>query len=294
MHQSASRLSRRGFLGWFGGLVGVGLLGPSPADAAPSVSDTATILEQKPGLGSCGPCAVGNSFLHGDAPARRAFDALPGPDPAARLDALIARYGTRPSETYGPSRGRFAPGLGICTDDVPLLVNDLCTDAKLPPVHGQWLDALPAEADNQRAHLRRVHTTLRAALARGLPPILEVRAFTSNPTGSKEPWANFYAHWLALLAVEPAELPANASGFACRFADSFTGRIVPGFAYAERFRPFAATRGFGIGANGSKSWRWLNGHPYVLLQLPDVPMNLETAPPAARAVIALTYMVARG
>ena len=136
---------------------------------------------------------------------------------------------------------------------------------------------------------------LAGALARGLPPIVEVRAFCADPKGgSGQSWTNLFAHWLALIEVDPAGLDAKASGFACRFADSFTGRVINGFAYAERFRPFQATRGFTMRADGVKDWHWISGHPYVLLNIPDVPLDIEGRPWHERSVVALTYAVLRG
>ena len=104
---------------------------------------------------------------------------------------------------------------------------------------------------------------------------------------------NLYAHWLALIAVEPATLPPRASGFSCRFADSFTGRVIPGFAYAEFYRPFNATRGFSLKADGTKDWHWLSGHPYVLLNVPDLPLTIQTRPWHERTLVALTYAAHR-
>ena len=288
------RFSRRGFLGLLGLTGGAAASGAWAAPAGAAVAAAASeVIEQVPGAGSCGPCALANALLHGDPAARRAFENLPGANSCQRLDALIARYGNHPSETYGPRRGRFVAGAGIATDDMPFLANDLFSAAGLPTVRGTFLDQLPSERDNERAHLRRVHGLFQAALAHGLPPILEVRAFATDHASPKSLWTNFYAHWLTLLSVDPAELPTAASGFACRFADSFTGRVIPGFAYAERFRPFKATRGFTVRADGSKDWHWLDGHPYILLQLPDVPMNLESYPEQERSLIALTYLVSR-
>ena len=107
------------------------------------------------------------------------------------------------------------------------------------------------------------------------------------------PWVNLYAHWLAILGVEPTVLPTGAGGFACRFADSYTGRVIMGFAYAELWRPFMATRGFTLKADGTKDWHWLSGHPFVLLDLPDLPLTIQTRPPGVRTFVALTFAVHR-
>ena len=149
---------------------------------------------------------------------------------------------------------------------MPFLANDFLGAAGLPAVSGSWLDQQAGE-DGQ-AQLRRFHGLCRSGLASGFPPVVEVRAFSADATGFKPSWVNLYAHWMALLSVQPEELPPGASGFSCQFADSVTGRVVPAFAYAETFRPFMATRGFSLRADGGKDWHWLIGHPYILLNLP--------------------------
>ena len=73
-----------------------------------------------------------------------------------------------------------------------------------------------------------------------------------------------------------------------------TGRIIPAFAYAEINRPFMATRGFALRADGGKDWHWLTGHPYILLDLPDLPLTIQTRPWHERTFVALTYMLRRG
>lgn len=286
-HQTPGGFSRRVFLRLIAALTGAGLWNSRAASAA-----DAEVIEQKPGQGACGPCALGNALLHGDADGRRGFGKLPGATPAARVDTLIARYGSKPSETYGSARGRFVAGLGLTVEDMPFLANDFFTDAGLPGVRGDWLDQNANE--DERAHLRRVHGLFKTALAAGFPPIVEVRAFGADPAGApKAPWINVYAHWLTLVGVEPMELSAKGSGFLCRFADSFTGRVVLAFAYAERFRRFAATRGFSMNRDGTKDWHWIEGHPYILLNLPDVPLNVESRSWHEREVVAITYLVHR-
>jgi hypothetical protein len=285
--------SRRKFLAYLS-LSGGGAFSGRAALAAAAAggSPTPEVIEQKPQEGACGPCALANALLNGDAAGRRAFRALPGNDSAQRVETLISRYGAKPSETYGSKRGRFLSGAGLTCEDMPFLANDLLGASGLAPVRGNWLDQVGNE--DERTHLQRLHGLFKSSLARGLPPVVEVRAFSADPTASKQPsWVNVYAHWLALIGVEPAELPAKSSGFTCRFADSFTGRVIPGFAYAERFRPYMATRGFTLRANGDKDWHWLSGHPYVLLALPDVPLAVESRPWHERVAVAFTYMVHR-
>jgi hypothetical protein len=284
----AAGFSRRKFLAWLG-LSGAGAISSGAATA--SASPSPEVILQKDQEGACGPCALANALLNGDAAGRHAFHTLPGANSADRVETLISRYGTRPSETYGNRRGRFVFGAGLTCEDMPFLANDVLGAAGLPRVRGDWLDQVPNE--DERAHLQRVHGLFKASLGKGLPPVVEVRAFSADPSSSKPAWINVYAHWLALIGIEPLELPPKSSGFSCRFADSFTGRVIPGFAYAERFRPFMATRGFSLRPNGDKDWHWLSGHPYVLLDLPDVPLDVESRPWHDRTVVAFTYMIHR-
>ncbi len=279
--------SRRTFLSLLG-LSGAGALTGRAVNG--EGGGTQEVLRQRNGEGSCGPCAIGNALLRGDAAGRKAFGALPGGTGDARVDVLVARYGTRPSETYGKGRARFEAGQGITNDDMACLANDFLRDSGLPGVRGQWLDR--AGEETGVAHTRRVHGQLRESLARGLPAVVEIRSFAADPGSSKEPWVNLSAHWLALASVEP-ELAVEALGFSCRFADSSSGRVIPAFVSAEIFRPFNATRGFRLRADGSKDWLWVTGRPYLLLTLPDLPMYANTRPPSARAFIALTYMLQR-
>ena len=282
-------LSRRSFLTLLG-LSGVGATTGRASGGSVDRAETPEVLRQRDGEGSCGPCAVGNSLLRGDAASRRAFGALPGGTADARLEALIIRYGRQPSETYGPRRMRFEPGQGIANDDLLHLASDFLVASGLPDVRGQWLDRAGEEAGV--AHTRRIHGLLRGSLTRGLPAVVEIRSFAADPTSTKEPWLNLSAHWLALASVD-AELAAEALGFGCRFADSSSGREISAFVYSEIFRPFNATRGFRLKPDGSKEWFWLTGRPYLLLTIPDLPMYANTRGNSARTLVALTYLLAR-
>ena len=203
---------------------------------------------------------------------------------------MIARYGRRPSEVYGRTRMRYEPDLGVTNDDLVSLTNDLLADSHLPEVRGQWLDRVGQETGT--AHTRRVHDLLKGSLARGLPAIVEIRGYAADAISLNDPWLNLSAHWMALSSVEP-ELAPEALGFWCRFADSSSGREVPAFVYAEIFRPFNATRGFRLKPDGSKEWIWITGRPFLLLTIPDLPMYANTRGNSARALVALTYLLAR-
>ncbi len=279
--------SRRAFLALLG-LSGAGALTGRAANG--EGGGTQEVLRQRNGEGSCGPCAIGNALLRGDAAGRKAFGALANGTADARVDALVARYGTKPSETYGSKRARFEPAQGIANDDLVYVANDFLRDNALAGVRGQWLDRAGEETGT--AHIRRVHGLLRASLAHGLPAIVEIRSFAADPSSSKEPWANLSAHWLALASVE-TDLAAEALGFGCRFADSSSGRVIPAFVSVDIFRPFNATRGFKLRADGSKEWLWLTGRPYLQLTIPDLPMYANTRPNSARSLVALTYTLQR-
>ncbi len=286
----AAALSRRAFLALLG--TAASGLPVSRALAAVAEPEAGVVAQKGVGEAACGPCAVANALAHGDPATRRAFRELAPGSMEARVTALIARYGAKPSETYGSKRGRFSPDAGLTAADMPFLVNDVLAASALPRARGDWLDAQSGE--DERGQLRRVHALLAGSLARGLPPVVEVRAFCADPgPGRSLPWINLYAHWLALVGVEPLTLPAGASSFVCRFADSYTGRVIPGFAYAELYRPYMATRGFSLRADGTKDWHWLSGHPFVLLNLPDLPLTIQTRPWNERTFVALTFAVHR-
>ena len=289
--ETAAGLSRRRFLGWLG-LAGAGVAAPAQAANPGGGAWPPEVVQQRAGTGACGPCALGNALLNGDEATRRAFRRLPGATAQDRVDALIARFGAKPSETYGPRRARFVNDAGIATGDMPFLANDFLGAAGLPAVSGSWLDQQAGE-DGQ-AQLRRFHGLCRSGLASGFPPVVEVRAFSADATGFKPSWVNLYAHWMALVSVQPEALPPGAGGFSCQFADSVTGRVLPAFAYVETFRPFMATRGFSLRADGGKDWHWLTGHPYILLNLPDLPLAVQSRPWHERTVVAFTYLLRRG
>ena len=243
---------------------------------------------------ACGPCALANALNHGDTASRQAFVSLEGDTPMGRVGTLISRYGDKPSETYRGHRRRCSGETGICSEDLPFMANEFFAAANLPKVAGEWLDNRPQE--DGREHLRRVHGIFAAALANGLPAIVTVRSFGANTTDEpKDPrWNGLGGHVMALVGVEPTELPARATGFVCRFADSSTGEVIRGYAYAEMHRAFAATRAFTVRVDGSENWQWIVGHPFILLQAPDLTLDSDQRFWYERTFFALSHAVHRG
>ena len=281
--------SRRAFLSTFG-LAAAGAatrLQGAPADAPPGVIGQQTI-----GNMACGPCALANALAYGDAPSRRAFATLDGATPLDRVETIIRRFGSRPSETYGGKRGRYSPAEGTAYADLPWLANDLMRELSLPEVGSQWLNV--RDGENGRAHLRRLHGLFSGALATGLPAVVEVRSFCANTAAPKGPqWDGLLTHWMPVVAVEPAILTPRATGFVCRFADSASGELIDGYAYAEMYRPFTATHGFKLAEDGTKKWDWITGYPYILLQLPDLGLDTQTRVWHERTYVSMNYVVCR-
>lgn len=286
--------SRRTFLTTFG-LTAAGAFGrragwaATPDDAPPPAE---IVAQAAVGDGACGPCALANALTHGDASCRRAFASLEGGTAPGRVGTIIKRYGERPSETFGQGRTRYSKAEGTTTEDFPFLANELMRALALPEVSGQWLDVRAGE--NGRAHLRRVHGLLVDALAAGLPAMVEVRSFGANTTAEGGPqWDGLQGHWMPVVGVEPTTLPAQATGFVCRFADSATGTVIDGYAYAELRRAFTATHGFTVEPDGTRKWTWITGYPYILLQAPDLGLNTQKRLWHERTFFSLQYAVCR-
>ena len=132
--------SRRAFVALLGAGA-AGMLGRR-ADAAVGgeAPEAGVIGQSRVGEAACGPCALANALNHGDPATRRAFRELSNGSPESGVETLIARYGTKPSETYGPRRGRFSPEAGLTADDMPYLANDVLAAGKLPGVRGDYLN----------------------------------------------------------------------------------------------------------------------------------------------------------
>ncbi len=260
---------------------------PSAADVPPEVVSQETI-----GNMACGPCALANALTHGDPAGRRAFVSLDGDTPLGRVETIIRQFGTRPSEKYQGRQARYTAVDGTTTEDMPFLANDLLRSLKLPEVAGQWLNV--REGENGRAHLRRLHGLFSDALAAGLPAVVEVRSFGADTAAAGRPvWNGLLGHWMPVVGLEAAVLPPRATGFVCRFADSVSGTVIDGYAHAELHRPFTATHGFKLDADGTKKWEWITGYPYILLQLPDLGLNTQTRLWHERTFLSMNYVVSR-
>ncbi len=284
--------SRRAFLSTFG-LAAAGAATSLRGGIVPEAGVPPEVIGQQ-GIGSmaCGPCSLANALTHGDAAGRRAFASVAGSTPLERVETIIQQFGDKPSEKYQGRQPRYSETDGTTTEDLPLLANDLLRSLKLAEVDGHWLNV--REGENGRAHLRRLHGLFSDAMAAGFPAIVEVRSFGANTAAPKGPvWDGLLGHWMPVVGVEPAVLPARATGFVCRFADSVSGTVIDGYAHAELHRPFTATHGFTLNADGTKKWDWITGYPYILLQAPDLGLNTQTRLWHERTYFSMNYAVCR-
>ena len=225
------------------------------------------ISQQTVGNMACGPCALANALTHGDTAGRRAFASVAGGTPLERVGTIIRQFSDKPSEKHHGKQPRYSVADGTTTEDMPLLTNDLLRSLKLAEVNAEWLNVREGEAG--RMHLHRLHGLFSNSLAAGFPAIVEVRSFGANTSAPKGAvWDGLLGHWMPVVGLEPAILPTRAMGFVCRFADSMSGTVIDGYAHAELHRPFTATHGFTLNADGTKEWNWITGYPYIQIQAP--------------------------
>ncbi len=263
------------------------------ARARPAADATPEVISQKTfGDMACGPCALANALVHGDADCRRAFARLEGYDALERVGTIIQRFGTKPSETYHGRRARYEKTGGLTSEDMPFFANDLLSALDLAAVEGRWLNVNAGESG--RAHLRRIHGLFSDALAAGMPAVVEVRSFGANTAAEGGAvWNGLQGHWMPVVGLEPATLPEVATGYVCRFANSATGTVIQGYAYAELYRPFTATHGFKLKEDGTQKWEWITGYPYILLQAPELGLDTQKRPWHERTYMSLSYAVSR-
>lgn len=284
--------SRRAFLNTFG-LAAVGAATRLRAETLAAANVPPEVINQRTvGNMACGPCALANALVHGDAGGRRAFASLDGSTSLERVETIIREFGGKPSEWYHGQRTRYSETDGTLPEDMSLLVNDLLSSLKLPGVSAQWLNV--HEGENGRAHLRRLHGLFSGALAAGLPALVEVRSYGADTAAPGGPvWNGLRGHWMPVIGMEPAVLPPQATGFVCRFADSVSGTVIDAYAYAELHRPFTATHGFKLNEDGTRKWEWITGYPYILLQAPDLGLNTQTRLWHERTYLSMNYLVCR-
>lgn len=277
----------RGIPVLFGALFLLGLAGVSAAE--PSV------LWQKPvGAWTCGPCSIYNAFQFGAAPLPALGASLPGATPEARVTALIAKYGTRPSIPFARKRARYLDGKGTPPDDETAMLNDVLRDLGAPgaPARGDYLDLRPGESGPQQ--LARVRGLFARSLAVGLPPILELVSYAAQPSDKSQDgfvWNFLDGHYVVVAGV--GDLVEGAPGFSLRLADSYTGRIQQAFVVAEVNRPFGASRGYVLQPDGTQKPIWIKGYPYLQLIAPGLPLATQKADWHTRTDIVLRYLTYR-
>ncbi len=261
-------------------------LAAASTDAAFRAAPDPVVFKQGPiGSMACGPCSLYNALVAGGPRHRAAARALPGSSHEEKVRALIAGYGSVPSEVYHGKRSRYDAKRGTTSGDLVALANDYLSQQGAPAVEGRWLNRL--EDETQDEQLRRVHRAFDSA---ALPPVIEVRSFHADVKEKGDPlWEGLFGHFLVVRAVDPLPESEAASGFLMHCADSYTGRMIPVFASIERFRPYTATNGFTVDEKGKEQWRWARNSPYLLLTAPDLSLRTQRADWYERSFMALTW-----
>jgi hypothetical protein len=270
-------------------LVGLVILHVAPVGAAHS--DEATPAKIRPvvaqgpiGDNACGPCALYNALVWGSEDLQALAQRLPGKGAVERIEGVIAKYGSKPSEEYAGKRPRYTESDGITWVDLLNLTNDLLRAHDLAAVEGSYLDRQQKETPADC--LRRVHKILRTSLDAGLPPIVSVRSFAALSNGKEQLWEGLHGHWITLVEV-PAALAEREKGFRFGFLDPESGKLEYGYAYAEEVRNFAAAKG------NREKWVWLSNRPFLLVTAPALRLRTQDQPWHARTNIILNYAIYR-
>jgi hypothetical protein len=271
------------------GIAAAALLG-----AAAAAADPAVLCQKTVGAWACGPCAIYNALQFGAAPLPALGAALPGATPEARATGILAKYGALPSGPFQGRRPRFLPGKGMPPEDMASSFADVLHDLGAPgaPARGSYLDVRTGETGGQQ--MARVRGMIVRSLAAGLPPILELNSYAAEASDKGADgfsWKYLDGHFVAVVGV--GELPDGAPGFVLKLADSYTGKIVQAFAFAEVHRPFGAPKGHVVQDDGGDKPTWLKGYPYLQAVVPDIPLAIQKAPWHQRTTVVLRYLAYR-
>ncbi len=171
--------SRRAFVT----LLGAGAVGALGHRADAAVGGEAlgagVIGQSRVGEAACGPCALANALAHGDPATRARSGSCPGGSRGGARGSAHRPLRHEAVRNLRPRRGRYSPDAGLTADGHAVPGERRARRLGTAAARGEWLDAPGGE--DERAHLRRVHGLLTASLARGLPPVVEMRAFSADP-----------------------------------------------------------------------------------------------------------------
>lgn len=169
---------------------------------------------------ACGPAALLNAFRFGNADWQRAFNAIAGKNDRERVLTVIREIGMRPSASV-PGRPRWSRR-GVNVADLKDMANEMTSNHWLPQVGDEMCYLKPRETPEKL--LRRVHSRMRASLAKGLPPVLSLRRHVLR---EKSQWTTIDAHFITITAV-PDRLEKSARSFPVRYIDPWGGRFCEG------------------------------------------------------------------
>lgn len=184
---------------------------------------------------ACGPASLLNAFAHGDSNWQRAVAATAGQSDRQRLVDLIRRHGLKPSVSLRDNR-RWQPRRGTNLEDLLAMANEMAAQQALPTLRSK---IYPGEAATPAAALRACHADLRRSLARGLPPVVqlrsqvrsevrsearsEARSEVRRAAGAPPAWQTLGVHFVVVTGV-PERLDPGATSFEIEFLDPWGAR----------------------------------------------------------------------
>jgi hypothetical protein len=261
------------------------VLSLSPTAPAPRT----IVAQRNVGDCACGPCAVFNAFASGNPSLNTLAASLPGKTSAAKVRALIERYGGKPSLVQ-PTQPRYLDNAGMWDADLVPFINDWLKDNNAPPITGERLAVQNHETP--QAYLERVHNELSRSLAAGFPPVVNLQSFEAHENFFHRYWKWMDGHFVTVLSVQMSA-PSDSNRFSMWVADSQSGRVLQVIVYAGP-NPASGPMADRLKRSGKSTGHPVQTSPYLMIQSPRLENILEgESSKSSRSICVLQYIAHR-
>lgn len=211
----------------------------------------------------CAPATLLNLLKFGGGELAPALRSLVGGSDGVRMRFLVDRYfGNRPS-IERPGQPRWGVH-GIGCRDFAAGTNELLAEHGIEALASRSLRRL--EGERETDHLARVRGYLAASLARGIPPMLNLRSYLvkrREEDGGAARWELGVGHYVLVVALPVAE---SGLGFPVEVIDPWRGRRTELLIHRE-----ASGRSFRALDEDDPEGEWLDGRPFLQVLAPEVP-----------------------